>query len=174
MRVLVCGGRYFKDINLAYHTLDRINGINRISVIIHGNARGGDSMGKAWAETKRLPQDIHKPNWDIPHLTQTKPPGYTGVVCRYGNSLRPNWEDLITEPTNPKINNYGDWYNVKAGFNRNGLMLKNGKPDLVVAFEGGNGTADMMRIARSAGVKVVHIVNEDSWRQYGNQTSLPL
>jgi hypothetical protein len=43
----------------------------------------------------------------------------------------------------------------KAGPIRNQLMLDEGKSDLVVAFPGGRGTADMMRRARSAGVEVI-------------------
>jgi hypothetical protein len=38
---------------------------------------------------------------------------------------------------------------------RNQAMLDYGKPDLVVAFPGGKGTADMVRRARVAGVKVL-------------------
>ena len=36
-------------------------------------------------------------------------------------------------------------------------MLDEGKPDLVIAFPGGRGTADMVRKANRAGVKVVEI-----------------
>lgn len=43
----------------------------------------------------------------------------------------------------------------KAGPIRNQLMLDEGEPDLVVAFPGGRGTADMMMRARSAGVEVI-------------------
>lgn len=45
-----------------------------------------------------------------------------------------------------------------AGPLRNQRMLDEGKPDLVVAFEGGTGTEDMVRRARKAGVKVVRPV----------------
>lgn len=34
-------------------------------------------------------------------------------------------------------------------------MLTDGQPDLVVAFPGGRGTADMVRRARAAGVETV-------------------
>lgn len=49
-----------------------------------------------------------------------------------------------------------DWgkHGKAAGPIRNAQMLRDGKPDLVVAFEGGNGTADMIRQARAAGVEV--------------------
>lgn len=44
-----------------------------------------------------------------------------------------------------------------AGPIRNQLMLDDGKPDLVVAFPGGRGTADMVRRAKSAGIQVVEV-----------------
>jgi hypothetical protein len=48
-----------------------------------------------------------------------------------------------------------------AGPIRNQLMLDEGKPDLVVAFPGGAGTADMVRRATAAGVPVVTTAPED-------------
>lgn len=47
-----------------------------------------------------------------------------------------------------------------AGPIRNRKMLKEGKPDIVVAFPGGSGTADMIKIATAAGVKVFDIENK--------------
>lgn len=41
-----------------------------------------------------------------------------------------------------------------AGPIRNAAMLKYGQPELVVAFPGGNGTANMVKLARAAGVPV--------------------
>ena len=50
-----------------------------------------------------------------------------------------------------------DWdaHGKAAGHIRNKQMLDEGKPDLVVAFPGGRGTADMVRQARAAGVEVL-------------------
>ena len=48
-------------------------------------------------------------------------------------------------------------YGRSAGFKRNTQMLVEGKPDLVVAFPGGVGTAMMMRIAKDASVEVIEI-----------------
>lgn len=45
-----------------------------------------------------------------------------------------------------------------AGPIRNQAMLINGRPDLVIAFPGGRGTADMVRRARAAGVEVREIL----------------
>lgn len=42
----------------------------------------------------------------------------------------------------------------KAGLLRNQRMLDEGRPELVVAFPGGRGTADMVERARRAGVQV--------------------
>ena len=50
-----------------------------------------------------------------------------------------------------------DWEGLgrKAGPIRNERMLVEGKPDVVVAFPGGRGTAHMVRIAREAGIEVI-------------------
>ena len=52
-----------------------------------------------------------------------------------------------------------DWqaHGRAAGPIRNQEMLDEGKPDLVIAFPGGRGTADMIRRARAAGVEVVEV-----------------
>lgn len=52
-----------------------------------------------------------------------------------------------------------DWkrYGKAAGSIRNKQMLDEGKPDLVVAFPGGRGTADMIRQAKAADVKVLEV-----------------
>jgi hypothetical protein len=52
-----------------------------------------------------------------------------------------------------------DWdkYGKGAGPKRNQEMLDGGKPDLVIAFPGGNGTAHMVKIARRRQVPVVEI-----------------
>lgn len=52
-----------------------------------------------------------------------------------------------------------DWdtYGKAAGPIRNKRMLIEGKPDLVVAFPGNDGTANMIEQARAAGVEVLEI-----------------
>lgn len=52
-----------------------------------------------------------------------------------------------------------DWrtHGRAAGPIRNQRMIDEGKPDLVIAFPGGRGTADMMRRARAAGIDVIEI-----------------
>lgn len=56
-----------------------------------------------------------------------------------------------------------DWhtYGNRAGPIRNQQMLNEGKPDIVVAFPGRSGTADMIRRAEAAGVPVTRITKDD-------------
>lgn len=58
-----------------------------------------------------------------------------------------------------KIEYPADWdaYGKGAGPKRNQYMLEDFKPDLVVAFPGGRGTADMVRRAKKAGVEVMEV-----------------
>lgn len=49
-----------------------------------------------------------------------------------------------------------------AGPARNARMLVSGKPDLVLAFPGGKGTADMVRQAREVGVPVREITTQQA------------
>lgn len=55
-----------------------------------------------------------------------------------------------------------DWdkHGKSAGPIRNQQMLDEFKPDLVVAFPGGKGTAHMVSIARKAGVEVIEVSDE--------------
>ena len=57
----------------------------------------------------------------------------------------------------PVIRFPADWrkHGPAAGPIRNRKMLVEGKPDLVVAFPGGKGTANMVAQAREAGVEVI-------------------
>jgi hypothetical protein len=48
-------------------------------------------------------------------------------------------------------------YGQRAGPLRNTKMLVEGKPDLVIAFPGGAGTADMVKKAKTAKVEVLEI-----------------
>lgn len=52
-----------------------------------------------------------------------------------------------------------DWkkHGAAAGPIRNQRMIDEGKPDLVVAFPGGKGTADMVSRAKAAGVRVIEV-----------------
>jgi hypothetical protein len=59
----------------------------------------------------------------------------------------------------PRATFYADWemYGNGAGPMRNEKMLREGEPNLVLAFPGGRGTADMVRRAKAAGVRVIEV-----------------
>lgn len=113
MRVLVCGGRDYRDAARVDQVLQQIGAEQPITVIIHGAARGADQLGEAWG-------------------------------LKHGLQLEPYPADWNT-------------YGLSAGPRRNQEMLTKGKPDLVVAFPGGRGTADMVRRSKRAGVRVIEV-----------------
>ncbi|HEV7285225.1 MAG TPA: DUF2493 domain-containing protein [Kaistia sp.] len=69
------------------------------------------------------------------------------------DALADYWADIrgIPHRTFP-----ADWntHGKAAGPIRNQRMIDEGKPDLVIAFPGGRGTADMIRRAKAAGIPV--------------------
>jgi hypothetical protein len=67
--------------------------------------------------------------------------------------LARDWAEMNVVPF---IEYPAEWnrYGKSAGFIRNKRMLDEGKPDLVIAFPGGRGTAMMVQLAREAGVPV--------------------
>ena len=72
------------------------------------------------------------------------------------DSLAYRWAQRTGVPANIYA---ADWkaHGRAAGPMRNQRMLDEGKPDLVIAFPGGKGTADMTRRATAANVPVVRI-----------------
>lgn len=110
-RVLVCGGRDFSDYEKLREKLDFIHASRGITKIIHGAARGADSLAGRWAKENKVPCEEYPADWD-----------------RHGKA---------------------------AGHIRNQEMLDKGKPTLVVAFDGGRGTANMKERAQAAEVKVL-------------------
>lgn len=118
LRVLVCGGRDYTDYVTLCRVLNRIHHRNGIATIIHGAARGADTLGGQWAHSRGIPVEEYPADWNT--------------------------------------------HGLRAGPVRNGRMLRESHPDLVVAFPddtprhraGRSGTAHMVRIAREAGVPV--------------------
>ena len=80
-----------------------------------------------------------------------------GVVINGGapgtDTLAKNWALMRGIDVQTYAANWAE-HGRAAGPKRNQQMLDEGKPDLVVAFAGGIGTADMVRRARTAGVVV--------------------
>ena len=70
------------------------------------------------------------------------------------DTLARDWAKARDVPVKVYMANWGR-LGPKAGPIRNQRMLDKGKPDLVIAFPGGRGTADMVGKARQAGVEVL-------------------
>lgn len=79
--------------------------------------------------------------------------------ARGADTLAFRWAAMTKSSTRTFSANW-DKFGKAAGYIRNSEMLKEGQPDLVIAFPGGRGTAMMVDIARKAGVEVVEIVDD--------------
>jgi hypothetical protein len=110
LRVLVCGGRDYRDFDAVCEALDAVAAKRGIAQVIHGAAAGADTLAALWAKTRKVEAIAFPADWKA-----------------HGRS---------------------------AGAIRNRRMLAEGRPDAVVAFPGGRGTADMKAVATEAGLKV--------------------
>lgn len=122
MRVLVCGGRAYRDRDRVFTELNKLCGeisdehpLGTIPLhIIHGGCpTGADHFADDYAVVHWCGLSVYDADWE-----------------KHGRA---------------------------AGPIRNQQMIDEGKPDLVVAFPGGPGTADMVKRARRAGVEVLEI-----------------
>jgi hypothetical protein len=111
MRILVCGGRNYKNFERLQEVLNQY--LLDIDVLIHGGARGADGLAWDWALQNQVPTLMYEAQWK-----------------EHGRS---------------------------AGPIRNRQMLEKGQPDLVIAFPGGKGTANMVQQASDAGVEVFEV-----------------
>lgn len=111
MKVLVCGGRDFAATAFVFDVLDAQHAIFHFTHVIHGDARGADTLADAWALSRGV-QPVRCPAlWKL-----------------HGSLI--------------------------AGPKRNEAMAAL-HPDLVIAFPGGKGTANMLRIAAAQGIKTL-------------------
>lgn len=113
MRVLVCGGRAFRNRTMLDTVLDDLAERKPITLVIEGDADGADRLAGAWAYERDIALQVYPAGWS-----------------RHGRG---------------------------AGPIRNKQMIVEGMPDLVVAFPGGRGTANMVRQAKAAGVPVISV-----------------
>ena len=62
MKVIVAGGRDFRDWDLLSATLDKEKDL--IDEVVCGEAKGADSLGKQWAEENNIPVKSFYPEWE--------------------------------------------------------------------------------------------------------------
>ena len=144
-RIAVCGGRDYGRLDprrIAEHPRRRVERKFLRDVLsdlakklgpfqmIHGGASGADALAGDWADDRAaegFPTPIEFPAF-------WKDVAVPGAVVREGRN-------------GP--------YNLIAGFQRNQRIVDEGAVDLLVAFPGGGGTADMIERARKAGIEVL-------------------
>jgi hypothetical protein len=117
-RVLVCGGRSYEDRTRFFHILDKAlraaTLAERPFVLIHGGAKGADSLSNLWAAARQVSDvRVYEADW-----------------TSHGRG---------------------------AGPIRNQKMLTESQPHVIIAFEGGKGTAHMVSIGKKAGVPVYEV-----------------
>jgi len=120
-RVLVCGGRDYDNRAYFFRFMDRVletirgtgDSPKRNAVIIHGGAKGADSLANDYGTERGLRVVLYPADWKT-----------------HGRA---------------------------AGPIRNIKMLTEGQPHVIIAFKGGNGTADMIRQGKKAGVPVYEV-----------------
>jgi hypothetical protein len=67
MRVLVCGGRTFRDRAMVFAALDCLHGATPIGCIIEGGAKGADTFAREWARSRSVAVktfEVTKAEWD--------------------------------------------------------------------------------------------------------------
>lgn len=89
----------------------------------------------------------------IEYLHRLKPTVIISGEARGFDSLAKNYAEVFGVDYEGYPADWGT-FGKSAGYRRNVQMAKEGKPDLVVAFPGGKGTANMVEIAKAAGIPV--------------------
>jgi len=62
--VLACGGRDYSDRLRVFMILDRVHMRFGIAQLIHGAARGADSLAADWADDRKIPARAFLADWD--------------------------------------------------------------------------------------------------------------
>ena len=137
MKAIVCGSRASRDEALVFATLDGIQAKAvpgsgpLLTCIVTGAASGVDYLAEKWAKSREVPYRGHPAPWHT-----------HGSWCRCSSK-----ELHICRAAGP-------W--------RNGEMLRRENVPafpvgLLIAFSGGDGTANMVSLARAAAVPVLEV-----------------
>ncbi len=114
MKVLVCGGREYDNLQQFFDVMDLVQiKHGTITTVVHGDAKGADFIARLWT--------IHN--------------------SRVERRMPADWKNLGRG----------------AGHARNQDMLAE-LPDMVIAFPGGTGTADMVRRSKAASIYVHEVM----------------
>lgn len=128
LRIGVTGGRDYDSWHSVVHALRQMP---ENAVLVHGAASGADRLCAEWWDMQGRTAEPHPADWTAP----CRP------TCKNGHRrTRPDGSDYC-----PAEGNY-----------RNQRMVDSGL-DLLIAFPGGRGTADMVGRCKVAGVRVLEM-----------------
>lgn len=65
LRVVVTGGRYYRDMAVVEWALDGIHKRYTIESIAHGGARGADALAGAWAKQNGVLVTVYEADWSV-------------------------------------------------------------------------------------------------------------
>jgi len=132
-RVLVCGGRDFGLVKAEYHFITCT-----LDSVFHekGWEFTPDEFGNTLPNVLIISGEAKGADSVATEYAMTRWTGYQGFPAQW------------------------DKYGRGAGHIRNQQMIDEGKPDLVIAFPGGRGTADMVTRAKGRGIEVIEVKYE--------------
>lgn len=67
-RVIICGGRDWSHRDMTYAALDILDGKHLFAQVIHGAARGADTLAGQWAKDRGIPIREFPADWQPKHL----------------------------------------------------------------------------------------------------------
>lgn len=137
MRILITGSRDLTDIDVVRKALlEATAGRDGLHRVVHGGARGADSLAGIAAAELGWPVEVHPADWSAP----------CNRHCKHGS--RPERGD-------------GSTYCPAAGMHRNKTMVELGA-DVVIAFyvrgARNRGTSSCVQLAGRAGLDVKRVV----------------
>ena len=127
MKLIIAGGRKFKDRKLILNVVSEIIVTNSLTIteIVSGGASGIDSFGEEWANMRGIPVKL----------------------------FPAKWKNLSLEPCAVKSGQYGP-YNALAGHNRNKEMAAYGEGLLLIWDGKSSGSANMKKLAQEYGLPI--------------------
>jgi len=89
-KLIVAGGRDFIDTTRGFKTLDKLTANLKDIEVVCGEARGADTVGKLWAESKGYPVKSFPADWD----KYGKAAGHVrnSEMANYGTHLIAFWD----------------------------------------------------------------------------------
>lgn len=136
MRILVTGSRQWNDHGVIFSELMNAAKQEKDVTLVHGGARGADTIAARWAEHLGWTVEEHPANWDS-----------CGPDCNRSH-MRQRYN--------------GEWYCPRSGFVRNSEMVNLGADICLAFYKGASKGTDMCaKLADKAGIPVHKIVEVD-------------